>query len=319
MKANTKIWMALIVVYIVWGSTYLAIRVGLESFPPFLLAGLRFLISGAILYIWRRAAGDPLPARIEWRSALIMGLLLLVGGNGGVTWAEQHVPSGIASLVVCSAPLWMTLIDALRPGGSWPNRATGAGVLVGFIGIVLLVGPAVLSSGVDRLDPLGAVVLLLAAVLWAAGSVYGRGAKLPASPLMGTGIEMLAGGAVLLLLATGAGEWGRLNLAAASLRSWLGFGYLVFFGSLAGFTAYTWLLRNAPTPLAATYAYVNPLVAVALGALLLSEPLNGRIAIASAVILLSVWLINRGRKSIPAKKEPAADFGAATLVEADRE
>ena len=301
--SSAAIWAALMAVYIVWGSTYLAIRFAVESMPPFLMAGVRFILAGAILYGWRRLRGDPAPARIEWRSAAIVGLFLLLGGNGGVVWAEQRVASGIAALLVGSAPLWMVLLDALRPGGRRPGWITLAGVLLGFAGIILLVGP-VQISGENGIYPPGILALLIGAFLWAVGSLYGRGAKLPSSPLLGTGMEMLAGGAGLLLLGTLTGEWGRVDLSALSTRSLLGFGYLVFFGSLVGFAAYTWLLRVAPTALVSTYAYVNPLVAIILGNLLANEPLTPRVIIATGVILSAVAVITMNQ---PARSKPARE------------
>jgi drug/metabolite transporter (DMT)-like permease len=305
-----KIWLALLSVYIVWGSTYLAIRFAVETIPPFLMAGVRFLIAGAILYTWRRAAGDRTPSRLEWRSAAIFGTFLLVGGNGGVVWAEQRVVSGIAALIVGTSPLWMVLLDALRPGGQRPNGLTIAGVLVGFAGIAILIGPGQLTSE-QGLDRVGVFVLLLSAFFWAVGTLYGRGAKLPGSPLLATGMEMLAGGAGLLLLGTITGEWARLDLAAISAKSLLGLAYLIVFGSLIGFASYTWLVRVAPTPLVATYAYVNPLIAIFVRNLLAQEPLTIRILFAATIIVSAVALINLGRKpkAAPARAVVAASSG----------
>jgi drug/metabolite transporter (DMT)-like permease len=259
------------------------------------MAGFRFLIAGAILYTWRRLAGDTSPTRIQWRSASIVGLLLLLGGNGGVVWAEQRVASGIAALIVGSAPLFMVLIDALRPGGQRPNWQTGSGVLVGFMGIALLIGPSQWTGNGLQMDTTGVLVLLLASILWATGSLYSRNAQLPSSPLLGTGMEMLAGSAGLFILGTFTGEWGRLDLAAIAPRSLWGLLYLITFGALVGFAAYTWLLRVAPTPLVATYAYVNPLIAIFLGNLLANEALTPRLLVAALVIVSAVALINTGR------------------------
>jgi drug/metabolite transporter (DMT)-like permease len=308
--SSLSIWAAMIAVYIVWGSTYLAIRFAIETMPPFLMAATRFLVAGVILYTFRRMRGDTAPTRIEWRSAAIVGTLLLVGGNGLVVWAEQFVESGIAALLVGSAPLWMVLLDALRPGQSHLARRsadrrqsflTTAGVVIGFLGIGLLVSPSSLTGIAGEVNPLGAGVLTLACFFWAAGSLYNRGAKLPSSPLLGTGMEMLAGGAGLLLLGTLTGEWGRVDLASISTRSLLGLGYLIFFGSLVGFASYTWLLRVAPTALVSTYAYVNPLVAILLGNLLAQEPITPRVLIATAVILSAVAVITLNQ---PARNKP---------------
>jgi drug/metabolite transporter (DMT)-like permease len=291
----------MVTVYVVWGSTYLAIRFAIETMPPFLMASFRFLVAGLILYGWRRLAGDPAPARIEWRSAAVVGLLLLAGGNGGVTWAEQYVPSGIAALMVGAAPLWMVVLDTFWPGRRGPDGRrirrkrpaplVWAGVLMGFGGIALLVGPAELTGAATRIHTGGAAVLTLAAFLWAGGSLFSRRAPLPDSPLLGTGMEMLVGSLGLLVLGTLTGEWSSLHLAGISVRSLLGLGYLIVFGALVGFAAYTWLLRVAPTPLVSTYAYVNPLVAIFLGSLLANEPVTLRILVSTAIILGSVALI----------------------------
>jgi drug/metabolite transporter (DMT)-like permease len=296
-----RIWAALIAVYVVWGSTYLAIRYAVETIPPFLMAGSRFIISGLILYVWRRMAGDPGPRPVEWKSAAIVGLFLLLGGNGLVSWAEQSVPSGVTSLLVGGAPLWMVLIDAIRPGGIRPNGRTVAGVLIGFAGITVLVGPSSWSGPQLDFDIAGVIALLAAAIFWAIGSLYSRNAALPASSLLGTGMEMLAGGAGLVFVGTVLGEWAYLDVGAISVESLLGLTYLILFGSLVGFVSYTWLLRNAPTPLVSTYAYVNPLIAILLGSLIAREPLTLRILLASAVILSAVGLINTARSNAPSQ------------------
>ncbi len=306
-----RIWMALIALYITWGLTYLAIRFAVETIPPFLMAGTRFLISGAILYGLQRARGDSPPSRIEWRAAAIVALFLLIGGNGGLTWAEQRVASGIAALLVGAAPLWMALIDAVRPGGQKPNLLTAIGLILGFVGIMLLIDPALLRENNKMMDPVGVGVLFLAAIAWAIGSLYNRNAKLPPSPLLGTGMEMLAGAAGFFVLASFTGEWNRLDLAAISPRSQWGFAYLVVFGSLVGFTSYIWLLRVAPTPLVSTYAYVNPLIAIFMGYFLAQEPLTLRILLAALIIVGAVALINIARMT----PRRAALIPSATLQE----
>jgi drug/metabolite transporter (DMT)-like permease len=306
-----KIWLALIAVYITWGSTYLAIRFAVESMPPFLMAAIRFLISGGILYAWRRLAGDPPPKGLEWRSAAIVGLFLLLGGNGLVSWAEQRVASGIAALIVGSAPLWMVLIDALRPGGVRPNWQTASGVLLGLAGIVLLVGPSQFLGNEHTFDSIGVAALLLAALFWAIGSLYSRRAPLPASPILGTAMEMLAGSAALLLAGSLSGEWSRLDPNQITARSLWGLAYLIVFGSLVGFAAYTWLLRVAPTPLVATYAYVNPLIAIFMGNWLAQEAITLRLLLAALVIVTAVALINSGRAKMPAPTVAAEAASAA--------
>lgn len=305
-----RIWLALIVVYITWGSTYLAIRFAVETIPPYLMAGARFLISGLILYLWRRMAGDPAPTRLQWRSSAIVALFLLIGGNGSVTWAEQHVASGIAALVVGSAPIWMVLIDALIPFSSLHRGSQGAsfrqgisawmtyaGLFLGFLGIILLIGPFEILGSAQNLDPLGVGFLLFAAISWAVGSLYNRGAGLPDSPLLGSGMEMIVGGLGMLGLGSLLGEWNGLHWAAIRPASLLGLAYLIICGSLMGYVAYTWLLRNAPTPLVSTYAYVNPLIAIFVGNLIAQETLDSRILFASGVIIGAVALINLARHS----------------------
>jgi drug/metabolite transporter (DMT)-like permease len=288
-----SIWSALIAVYLIWGSTYLAIRYAVETTPPFLMAATRFIISGGFLYALRRARGDPAPRQLEWRNAAIIGVFLLVGGNGGVVWAEQFVTSSLAALLVATVPLWMVLIDALRPGGRWPGAAAAIGIFTGFGGVILLIGSAV--NDAEAIDLLGAPALIFASFSWAVGSLYSRNAKLPSSQLLGTSMEMVAGGAALFMLAGAVGEWHRFDLSAVSFRSALALAYLTVIGS-CGFVAYVWLLRVAPTPLVATYAYVNPLVAVLLGYFLAEEPLTLRILLGAGFIIGSVALVSAPRR-----------------------
>lgn len=305
-----RIWLALLSIYIIWGSTYLGIRFAVETIPPFLMAATRFLIAGTILFAWRRLAGDPLPTRKELKAASIMGLFLLLGGNGLVSWAEQFVPSGVTALVVAASPLWMVSIDAFLPGArSRLNRLMVGGVLLGFAGVVLLLLRGDLLGG-SGLDPMGAAALLVATLLWAIGSLYGRGAPTPKSALMSTSLEMLAGGVGLLFFGTLTGEWTRLDLAGISLRSLASLAYLITFGALVAFSAYSWLLRVAPTPLVATYAYVNPLIAILIGNLLASETLNLRILLSALVIVSAVAIINWGRMRLNTQvplQPPAAE------------
>ena len=287
------IWSALIVVYLIWGSTYLAIRYAVETTPPFLMAAVRFIISGGFLYALRSFKGDPRPETVEWRSAAIIGVFLLVGGNGGVAWAEQFVTSSLAALLVATVPLWMVLLDTLSPAGKRPSLMAISGILIGFVGVVLLIGSA--ASGADAANFSGAIALLLASFSWATGSIYGKSAKLPASQLLGTSMQMLAGGVALMLLVIIRGEWSDFELAAVSPRSALALVYLTVIGSSA-FVAYVWLLRVAPTPLVATYAYVNPLVAVLLGYFLAQEPMTVRTLLAASLIIGSVVLVSTPRK-----------------------
>jgi drug/metabolite transporter (DMT)-like permease len=256
-------------VYLIWGSTYLAIRFTVETAPPFISAAFRFIVSGACLYTWRRFAGDAKPTAVEWRSAATVGIFLLLGGNGGVVWASQFIPSSLAALLVATVPLWMVAIDAARPGKQKPSIAAIIGILIGFGGVVLLIRFAASDALVFNL--FGTTAVLFASLSWAVGSLYARTARLAASPLLATGMEMFAGGVALLVVATLVGESKQLDLSAISSRSALALAYLTAVGSSA-FVAYVWLLRVAPTPLVSTYAYVNPASLIIGSVVLVSAP-----------------------------------------------
>jgi drug/metabolite transporter (DMT)-like permease len=294
---KTKTWIALIALYIVWGSTYLAIRFAVETIPPFLHASLRFLISGAILYIWRRAAGDPAPTLSNWKSTAIVGAALLLGGNGLVAWAEQSVPSGIAALMIATSPFWLTLFESLRAGGIKPTWQAILGLVVGFGGVFLLIGPAEITGAEESFDTFGIILLVLAPFFWSLGSIYAKNADMPKSTLLSTGMQMITGALALFIVSLVRSELNGFSPGLVSMRSWLGLAYLITFGSLVGFVSYGWLLHNAPVSLMSTYAYVNPVVAVFLGWLLANEELNARIGIASAIIIGSVILINSARQA----------------------
>ena len=304
---RSKTWSALIALYLIWGSTYLAIRFVVETIPPFLSAGLRFVIAGAILFTWRRLAGEPMPSRRQWRDAGIVGLLLLLGGNGLVSWSEQYVPSGATALIIGSIPIWLVLLEALRPGGIKPGRIAILGLITGFIGIAILVGPRSLAGG-EPLNPVGTAALLLASLLWAIGSIYSRSAQMPGSPLMTTGAQMLVGSLGLFAVSGLLGEWTQFDAAAVSAQSWLSLIYLIVFGSLIAFSAYAWLLRHAPVSLVATYAYVNPVVAVLLGSWLAGELLNARILLAMLIIIGSVVLISTVARAPKAPQAASAEI-----------
>lgn len=290
---------ALLAVYIIWGSTYLAIRFAVETLPPFLMAGVRFTVAGTILYGWRRAIGFSRPTGRQWWSATVVGALMLLGGNGGVVWAEQFIESGTTALIVASVPFWMVLLDWLRPGGRRPRARIWAGILIGFAGVLLLMG----GPGAAPEYTIAFVVLLLASIAWAAGSLYSRTAALPA-PLLATGMQMLTGGILLLLAGAATGEMAGLDPSTFSTRSVLALLYLIVFGALIGYSAYVWLLRVTEPALASTYAYVNPVVAVILGWLLAGERMNAGILLAAAVIVGGVVLITTARPR-PAQPPPA--------------
>jgi len=299
---KTKVWIALLALYIVWGSTYLAIRFAVETMPPFLHASLRFLVSGAILFIWRRAAGDPKPTLGNWKATAIVGTFLLVGGNGLVSLAEKTVPSGIAALVIATSPFWLVWFEALRSGGVKPTWQAILALLVGFGGVFLLIGPADFMGAEHKFDTFGVIALLIAPILWSLGSIYAKGADMPKSSLISTGMQMLAGSVSLFIVSVMTGELVGFSFGEVAMRSWWGLLYLITFGSLVGFVSYGWLLHNAPVSLLSTYAYVNPVVAVFLGWLLAGEELSARIAVASAIIIGSVILINWARQA-SVKKE----------------
>lgn len=297
-----QVALALGTVYVVWGSTYLAIRFAIETIPPMLMAGVRFLLSGALLYVLARARGAERPLAVHWRSAAVVGGLLLVAGNGIVVWAEQWVSSGLTALLVSTTPLWMVLLHWWSRDGSRPSLRTWGGIAVGFAGVGLLVNPGGTGGGGVSLG--GAALLVLASFCWASGSLYSRRAPLPSSPLLATGLEMLIGGALLLLIGLATGETARVDLAATSAASLAAFAYLVVFGTL-GFTAYIWVLKAAPPALVSTYAYVNPLVAVLLGWALAGEEVTGRTLLGALVIVSGVALITAsGQKRAP-EEEPA--------------
>ena len=300
---KSKIWIALIALYIVWGSTYLGIRIAIETIPPFFHAGVRFLISGLILVVWQRSAGHALPTRKQWISTAIIGSLLLLGGNGLVAWAEQFIPSGIAALIISSSPMFLVIGEAIRPNGVKPNWQGIVGILIGFAGIFILIGPSEISGSATKLNPLGIAALLAAELFWSTGSIYSKSVDLPKSSLMNTGAQMLIGSISLFIVSLVSGELHGWDITAVSARSLYGLSYLILVGSLVGFVSYGWLLQNAPISLVSTYAYVNPIVAVFLGTWLASEPLEPRIWLAAGIIVGSVIFINSTRPKVSAKHE----------------
>jgi drug/metabolite transporter (DMT)-like permease len=298
-RMTTLVLLAFAAVYVVWGSTYLAIRIGVESFPPLILAGLRHLAVGLILYpILRRKTGIR-PTAANWRAAIVTGALLLFIGNGGLSWAEQTVPSGIASLLVASVSLWLVIVDWLRPGGVKPVPRVVMGLLMGFAGLALLVGPAHLG-GSERVNPLGAAVLVIASLAWACGSLYSKHGGMPSSPMLGVAMQSFAGGVILLLAGLFAGEFRGLHLGTITLRSWLALAYLIVFGSGIGFSAYIYILHKSTAARVATYAFVNPVVALFLGWLIASETITLRTILAAAVILTAVILVITAPHRTPA-------------------
>jgi drug/metabolite transporter (DMT)-like permease len=302
-------------IYLIWGSTYLAIKYAIETVPPFLMTGTRFFIAGSILYGWSamrgrgKAAEDPTVQVSNgvraWRDAFIVGVLLIVGGTALVSWAELAVPSGITSLVLATTPLWMVLLESLGSRRA-PSPRVIAGVLVGLGGLAILIGPSLVAPGTG-VDLLGVAALALAALTWSGGALYSRRAALPASPTRATGMQMIAGAVLSLGIGVALGEHHRLTLAAITPRSLFAIAYLVVAGALVGFSAYLWLMRVSIPSRVATHAYVNPVVAVLLGWAILGEAVTARTGVAMAVIVMAVVLIvsGAGKKRASAVSVPA--------------
>jgi len=297
--SRAQILAAFASIYLVWGSTYLAIRYAVETIPPFLMGGIRFLISGAMLYAWARSRGASRPTRLHWRNAIIAGAFLLLGGNGAVVWAEQFVPSGLTALLVSILPFWLVIIEWVRPARRRPSSAVLGGLILGFIGIIVLVGPAEVG-GHGVVSPLGALVLILGSLSWAIGSFWSRDAELPESGLLTTGMEMLGGGVLLLIVGAVTGELSQFDIHRISNASAVGLIYLITFGSLIGFTSYIWLLDKVSPARLGTYAYVNPIVAVLLGWAIAGETLSIRTGVAAAIVICAVALITTARSTATA-------------------
>lgn len=291
MAIRTRILWAFAAIYVIWGSTYLGIRIAIESFPPFLMAGLRYVVAGAALLALTRGKGLREVRLRHVLASFFIGGLLLLGGNGGVVWAEQRVPSGIAALPVATVPLWTVLLDALIRRRR-PTARVLSGVALGLAGLAILADP----RGTDRVDTTGILVLMAAALSWATGTVLSRRAQLPASPLLAASLEMVCGGALLLAASVVTGQAAAFRPALVTPRAAGALVYLVIFGSLVGMTAFVWLLREVPPARVATYAYVNPVIAMLIGWLFAGEPLTARAMVAAAVIVGAVVLITTERK-----------------------
>ena len=309
--AKTPQWQVLLAfaaVYILWGSTYLGIRFAIETIPPFLMAGTRFLIAGTILYTWSRLRGAPSPTKKNWKTVALIGALMLLGGNGGVTWAEQHLPSSLTALLVASEPLWLVLVAWLPPRRERPSLAQIAGVFVGFAGVSLLIFQGGAKAPITW-DALGVAAVLGSAITWAIGSLYSVRADIPRQTSLANGMIMLAGGGLLVLTGLANGEASRLHMETISTTSLLAMSYLVVFGSLVGFSAYTWLLTVTTPARASTYAYVNPAVAVFLGWAIGKEHISVYSLLAMAIIISGVVLLTvkkPGKKELADTNEPAS-------------
>lgn len=330
---GAPIWLGMLVLYFVWGSTYLGIAIAVDSIPPFLMAAVRFLAAGLVLLAWsiaREGRAFVVPNLREWRDSAIVGALLLGGGMGLVALGEQTVPSGTAALLIAMMPVWVAVLGGIFLGERLPRLAV-LGIAVGFTGVAILVGPSALG-GAGALDPLGLVACLLSPIAWATGSLFAsHRAALPKRPLVATGLQMLLGGVVLATAAIATGEVASFDLGTVTRDSVLALLYLTVIGSLLAFTTFGWLLRVAPLPLVTTYAYVNPVVAVILGAIVLSEPIEPRTVIAGGVIIFAVALIvtARGRmrrpglapadlEATPGSSATLAPAGSSTAAPAPR-
>lgn len=292
--ARLRLMLAFGAVYLVWGSTYLAIAFAIKSMPPLLMLSGRFLFAGGALYLWARLRGHGPPRARQWTWAFLLGGLFLLIGNGTVGWVEQRLSSGLTALIVALVSVWTVLLEWLRPGGLRPDAMVLAGIVLGFLGVTLLVVPG--QVGGSHVDPVAVLALVGSTFAWALASVLSRQADLPTAASMVSGMEMLAGGLLLLVAGLVVGEGGRFDPSAITLRSGIAFVYLVLFGSLVTFTAYAWLLQVSTPNKAATAGYVNPMVAVFLGWLLGGEVLTLRSLLASLVIVAGVVLIITGRE-----------------------
>jgi drug/metabolite transporter (DMT)-like permease len=286
-----KVLFAFAAIYFVWGSTFLAIRITIGHIPPLLMCGARLLSAGLVLVAWARATGQPWPRGIEWRNAALVGILLPGIGNSGVTLAETHVPSGLVALLVATIPAWLAVLSAMGPNGVRPSGLTLAGLVAGFAGIALLIGPGLLDARHATIAPGWALIPVGGAFTWAWGTLWSRRVATPSSPLMATGVGLTAGGVLALLAGAAAGEPARFDLAAVTPASLVALAYLSIMGSVVAFTAYLYLLRHVPPGLVATYAFVNPIVAMALGWAFAGEVAGPRTLLAAGMVIVSVVLI----------------------------
>ncbi len=293
-KLKIKIILGFAAIYVIWGSTYLAIRLGVETIPPFLMAGVRFLIGGFLFYLYGKFKKAEKPKPKHWVTTSIVGILLLVGGNGLVSWAEEVVPSGIAALLIAMVPLWMVLFDTIHPKGNRPTVKAIGGMILGFIGVTILINPTDIG-GYAEIDRFGAILIILATIFWASGSIYSKYAEIPKSLILASGMQMLVAGVVLILLSFITDELKTSTLQNITFVSWMSLLYLITFGSV-GYGAYIWLLQVVEPSKVATYAYVNPVIALFLGNFIASEPLSLWTIGSSMFILLAVFIIISSKK-----------------------
>jgi drug/metabolite transporter (DMT)-like permease len=299
-------------VYVIWGSTYLGIKYAIQTIPSFLMGGMRFTIAGLFLYFLGRfiLPGYEKPKPLHWRTSLIVGALLLAGGNGGVVIAEHYISSSMTALLVATVPFWIVLLNWLVMRGERPNLKVAGGLLIGFLGVWMLIAGrgATTSDAATTVtasqELFGSVLLIAASLSWALGSLYGSRAESVKSPVLGAGMQMLSGGVLMLLIGTVSGEWTAFDITQVSASSWLALAYLIAFGAIVAYTAYSWLLKNSSPAMVSTYAYVNPAIAVFLGWAIAGETLTGQMLLGAAIIVGSVALITSHKKD---KKEEVVE------------
>jgi drug/metabolite transporter (DMT)-like permease len=301
-----KLILAFASIYFIWGSTYVAIHYAIQTLPGFLMASTRFMLAGAVLCAWAWWQGARLTGHTPWRTAFAMGFFLLLAGHGTVVLAIHWVPSGLAALLLCTTPIWVALLEWAAPGGKHPGGRVSTGILLGFLGVIMLIGVGDLRSG--TVDFLGAGALLASSISWAFGTIYSRRVQVSASPVLTSGMQMLSGGVLLLCAGVLNGDFSRLDVDTVSAESVLAFGYLTFFGSIVAFTAYSWLVKATSPARAVTSSYVNPVVAVLLGHAIAGEPLTYRMMLAMLTIVLGVIAITSAQTTkSPAKIQETAD------------
>jgi len=307
--SRAHIALAFAAIYLIWGSTYLGIRYAVETIPPLLMMGTRHLTAGLFTYAFVRRPGGPAPQPAQWMYAAVLGAALFLGGHGILAWAEQKIPSGLAALLCATLPLWTVLLGWIQRSERILGVKTWAGILLGFAGVVLLIGPDGFAQH-RSLNLLGAAGAVFSAFLWAVGTLYSKRVRLPDSTVLSAAMQMITGGMLLLLIGFATGEAGRLHMSSVSARSILALAYLIVFGSIVAFTAFTWLVSVTTASLVSTYAYVNPVIAVFLGWALAGEKLGVRILAATVIIVISVILVSTPKK---VTREEPVSFREAEL------
>jgi len=293
--SNISIIVAFLAIYIIWGSTYTGIKYAIQSIPPLLMSGIRYFIAGLILYLFALAKGAPKPTMQHWKNTTIIGALLLLVGNGAVASAEMLIPSGIAALIVCSVPIWFALFAWLFFKRGKPGAKTIIGIVIGFAGILVLVGPgAILNTGIG-INPIGVAIITFGTIGWSIGSLYASKASLPSNHITTTGMQMLTGGALLIIAGIANGETAQFHPLLVSKHSIMALIYLIIFGSMIAFSAYGWLMRVVAPSLVSTYAYVNPVIAVFLGWFFFNEPIDKFTIIGSLIIIVALILITTSK------------------------